>query len=382
MNGAGRDARARRDAAPASPRMNIDVRSTALFVLAASAIVALLWWAQAVFVPIVLAVLISHALEPAVAFLEHRRCPRPLGVFLVLSCAVVAIGYGVYALAEPASTFIDQMPVEARTLRTELERHAIARSSPFQRVQQAANEIERAATSAARPAPAPAGVQRVRIEEPPFHLGDLAWRGSRGLIEFLSAAVIVFFLTYYLLLAGDSYRRKLASIAGPSFHRKRLALQVLIDIDEQIRRFLLARLSISLIVAVATGAALAALGLKQAIMWGVVSGILNTVPYVGPLVAIAAITMAGFAQFGTLAQTAAVAGAAALVAFLEGNILTPRLTSHAGGVNTVAIFAGILFWGWLWGVWGMLLAVPIMTAMRAACARIDELQAIAEFLGE
>ncbi len=225
-------------------------------------------------------------------------------------------------------------------------------------------------------------MQRVRIEEPPFHLGDLAWRGSRGLVEFLAEVAVIFFLTYYLLLSGDTYRRKIAGMAGPTLGRRRLLLRVLGDIDTQIQRFLVARAFISLIVAVATGGALAALGMKQAVMWGVVAGVLNVIPYVGPIAAIIGITIAAFAQFGTLTDTGLAAGVAAIVAFLEGNVITPRLTGRAGSMNAAAIFVGILFWGWLWGVWGMLLAVPMMTAIRAVCARIEDLQPLAALLSE
>ena len=363
--------------------MAIDVRSMALSILATSAAVGMLWWAQAVFIPILLAVLISHALEPVVGFLERHWCPRPLGVFLVLVGVLAGIGYGVYALGEPTSTFIEQMPSQARRLRMALESRARddAGTGAIDRVQQAASELERAAGAASKPTPAPAGVQRVRIEEPPFRLGDLAWRGSRGLVEFGAEVVVVFFLTYYLLLAGDFYRRRLASMA-PTLGRKRRVLRILTDIDAQMRRFLVTRLLISVIVAVATGGAVAALGLNQAVMWGLISGILNVVPYVGPIAAIVGVTIAAFAQFGMLAQTGLVFGAAALIAFLEGNILTPRLTGRAGGMNAVTIFAGILFWGWLWGVWGMLLAVPLMTALKAVCSKVEELRPVAALLSE
>lgn len=374
--------RARHESSPAPAGFASDVRSTSLTILAASAAVGLLWWASAVFVPILLSLLISHALEPAVALLERRRIPRSVGVFVVIMSAVAALGYGVYALGEPASTFIDQVPAQAQRLRVELERRARDGSGPLDRVQQAANDLERAATSASKPSPAPSGVQRVRIEEPPFRIGDLAWRGSRGLIEFLAETAVVFFLTYYLMLAGNFYRRKIAGMAGPTLSRKRLVLRIMDDIDRQIKRYLLMRALISLIVAVATGAALAALGMKQAVMWGVVAGVLNVIPYVGPIVAIVGITIAAFAQFDSLATTGLVAGVAALIAFLEGNVLTPKLTGHAGSMNAAAIFTGILFWGWLWGAWGMLLAVPLMTAIKAVCTHIDTLNPIAALLSE
>jgi len=380
-------ARARRDRpaaveGPSSLRMAIDVRSTSLTVLATAAAVGLLWWAQAVFVPVLLSILISYALEPFVVFLERCRIPRMLGVFVVLISVVAGVGYGMYALGVPAATFLDQMPGQAQKLRLELEKRTGEGSSAIDRVQQAASELERVAGAAAKPAPTPAGVQRVRIEEPPFRLGDLAWRGSRGLVEFLAEIAVVFFLTSYLMLAGDFFRRKFVGMAGPSLSRRRLIVRILNDVNIQIRRFLYARALISVIVAVATWAVLASLGMNQSVMWGVIAGVLNIIPYVGPLAAIAGITIAGFAQFGTLAQTGLVCGASSAVAFLEGNVITPKLTGRAGSMNAAAIFTSILFWGWLWGVWGMLLAVPVMTALKAACGRVEELRPLAALLSE
>ena len=357
------------------------MRATSLTVLAVAAVVGLLWWASGVLVPVLLSVLLAYALEPPVGFLERHRVPRAVGVLIVLIGTLGAVVYGASKLGEPASAFIDQMPGEAQKLRVELERRARdGATSPIDRVRQAANELERAAGAATKPAPAPTGVQRVRVEEPPFRLGDLAWRGSRGLVEFLAEIAVVFFLTYYLMAAGDFYRRKIAGMAGPTLGQKRVAIRILRDIEKGIKHYVVARALISLIVAVATGAALAAVGMKQFVMWGIIAGVFNVIPYAGPLTAIAGITIAAFAQFGTLTETAIAGGAAALVAFVEGNVITPKLTGHAGKMNSVAIFTGILFWGWLWGVWGMLLAVPLMMAIKAVCDNVEELRPVAELL--
>jgi len=348
-------------------------------ILAAAAAVVMLWWARAVFVPLFLALLLSHALEPIVAWLERWRIPRTVASFSAVAGMLASLAGGAYALRDPASTFIDQLPASARKLRTALEDRM--RAGAINRVQQVANDLERAAGAADR-ATAPSGVTRVRIEEPRFRLGDLALRGSRELASFLAQAAVVVFLIYYFLVAGDMYRRKLAAIAGPSFGRKRVVLSILGDIDQQIRRFLIARLLISVIVAVATYAALTLVHVNQPGMWGLVSGGLNVVPYLGPIVAVGGVAIAAFAQFGTLNGTLLAGGSAAFIALMEGYVITPRLTGRAGGVNAVAIFVGILFWGWLWGVMGMLLAVPMLTALKAACARIEGFEPVAEMLSD
>jgi predicted PurR-regulated permease PerM len=349
--------------------------------MAASAAVAMMWWARAVFIPVLLAILLWHALEPLVAWFERYRCPRSIGAFLTVGGLIAGLAAGTYALRDPASIFVAQLPASARQLRLALESRSRDGSGAINKVQQVATELERAAGAANRSSTA-SGVTRVRIEEPLFTLGDLVLRGSRGLAEFLTQATMVVFLLYYLLLAGNMYRRKLASIAGPSLGRKRQALHVLIDVNHQIQRYLLTRLLISVIVAVATWLALAALHVNQAGMWGLASGILNVVPYVGPVAAVIGISLAAFAQFGTLSSTLLAGGVASFIAAVEGYLITPRLTGRAGGMNAPAIFVGVLFWGWLWGVWGMLLAVPLLTAIKAACARIDGLHPVAELLSD
>ena len=275
---------------------------TAAAILAATVTVAALWWARAVFVPLLLAILISHALEPLVAWFERLHCPRPIAVFLAVAGLLAGLTAGAYALRDPAAQFVTQLPASARKLRVALEARLRNRDGAINRVQQVANDLERAAGAA--DGSTPPGIPRVRLEEPRFRIGDLLWRSTRELAALLTQAVIVVFLVYYLLLARNTFRRKLAHIAGPSFGRKRRTLRVLADIDRQIRRFLLARLLISAVVATATYAALSLLHVNQPGMWGLVSGGLNVVvPYIGPTVAVAGIMMAAFAQFGTLGAT-------------------------------------------------------------------------------
>jgi predicted PurR-regulated permease PerM len=353
---------------------------TAAAILGASVTVAMLWWASAVFVPLLLAILISHALEPFVAWLERLHCPRPIGVFLAVAGLLAGIAAGAYALRDPATQFVTQLPASARKLRVALETRLRDRNGAITRVQQVANDLERAAGAA--DGTIPLGVPRVRIEEPRFRVGDLMWRSTRELAALITQAVIVVCLVYYLLLARNTFRRKLARIAGPSFGRKRRTLRVLADIDQQIRRFLLARLVISAIVATATYAALSLLHVNQPGMWGLVSGALNVVPYIGPTAAVAGIMMATFAQFGTLGATLLAGGSAALIAAAEGYVITPRVAGRAGGMNALAIFVGILFFGWLWGVMGMLLAVPLLTVIKAACVRLEDLRPVAEMLSD
>ena len=134
--------------------------------------------------------------------------------------------------------------------------------------------------------------------------------------------------------------------------------------------------------AVATGLSLWALGLEQAALWGLLAGVFNSIPYYGPLLVTGGLALVGFLQFGTIGMTAGIAGVALLITTLEGLLLTPTLLSRAASMNQVAVFAGLLFWSWAWGVWGLLLAVPMMMVIKAVCDHVEPLQPVGHLLGD
>jgi predicted PurR-regulated permease PerM len=168
----------------------------------------------------------------------------------------------------------------------------------------------------------------------------------------------------------------------PTLSEKRLTLQILIEIERQIELFLLARAAISAVVGVAIWIAFRSVGLDNAGVWAVLAAVLFAIPVFGPLLIIVASTIAAFVQFGTAGSMALVAGLGVTIGMLEGNVLTPWLMSRMGEMNAVAVFISLLFWGWLWGIWGLLLAVPITAAIKAVCERVPNLAAFAELLKE
>ena len=254
----------------------------------------------------------------------------------------------------------------------------------IEQVQLAATRLEQAAeerAAAVAPVAATKGVTRVQIERPRFNIKDYLWTGTIGLLALIGQTTVVLFLTYFLMLSGDTFRRKLVKLAGPSLSSKKITLQALHEITGQIQRYLQVQLLTSAIVGVLTGLALLALGLENAAAWGVVSGVLNLVPYVGSLIMAAASALVGFLQFGSINMALAVGGVSVLIHTLVGNLLTPWLTSRASRLSPVAVFLGLLAWGWLWGVWGLLLGVPILMIVKSICDRIEDLKPIGEFLG-
>jgi predicted PurR-regulated permease PerM len=254
-------------------------------------------------------------------------------------------------------------------------------ATAIQQVQKAASELEKAATAAAPPQP-PSGVQRVQIETAPINVSDYVMWGSIGIVGAVGQLILVLFLVYFLLATGDLYRRKLVKIAGPSLTDKKVTVQILEEIDRQIETFLLVQVFTSTVVAVATWLAFRALGVEQAAMWGVLAGVFNSIPYFGPVLVTGGTSVVAFLQFGTLRMALIVSGVALLITSLEGFLLTPWLTSRAARMNAVAIFVGLLFWGWVWNVWGMLLAVPMLMVMKAVCDHVEDFKSVGELLGD
>jgi predicted PurR-regulated permease PerM len=361
----------------------VGIRSASLTVLAVVAAIFTLQQGQQFFIPLVLSVLASYALDPLVSWVAARGIPRAMAAALVLAVTVGGTAVGLYSLRDEAATIVQQLPDAARKLRDTLRRDRTQnQDGTVQQVQKAATELQRAATEATPPSPAPRGVMRVQIEEPPLRVGDYLWWGSTSLLAFAGQAVAVLFLVYFMLMSGDLFKRKLVRVSGPTLSKKKITVQIVDEITQQIERFLFVQAFTSLLVGIASWIAFRLLGLEQAGVWGIAAGLFNSIPYFGPVVVTGGIAVVAFMQFGTIAMAALVAGVALVITSLEGFLLTPWLTSRAASMNAVAIFIGLLFWSWLWGVWGTLLAVPILMVTKAVCDRFEDLQPVGELLGE
>jgi predicted PurR-regulated permease PerM len=371
----------RADAPPPVVAVPTDIRSAALTILVVLAVIFVLQYAQAVVIPVVLGVLLSYALEPIVAFIMRGRVPRPLAAAMVLLTLMGAGGVLLYQLSAQAQAIVQQLPDGARRLRQTVER--TGRTAAIDQVQKAADELERAANSAGgRPAGGNRGVTRVQVEQPPIDVGQYVMYGSLGVVAGLGQAILILFLTYFLLASGDLYRRKLVKIVGPSLTQKKVTVQILQEIDRQIENFLLVQMFTSFVVGVASWLAFRTVGLNQAAFWGLMCGLFNSIPYLGPIITSGGIAVVSFLQFGTLEMTLVVSALALAITSLEGFLLTPWLTSRAARMNAVAIFVGLLFWGWVWNVWGMLLAVPMLMVIKAVCDHVEDFKGVGELLGD
>ncbi|MFL6628237.1 MAG: AI-2E family transporter [Vitreoscilla sp.] len=366
---------------PVQLHVPVDVRSTSAIVIASLLGLYALRWAAPVVIPVLMGLLFSYALSPLVDRMVRLRIPRALGAAVVMAALVGGVAWGAWSLTDQANDLMESLPGAAQKLRDTLHppyrRQRDPAPSTIEQVQKAAATIAQA-TDNTRLAP---GVARVQIVKPQFNIQDYLLTGTVRAAEAAAQALVVAFITYFLLCAGDTFRRKLARIAGPNFAKRKITVQALDEITEQIRRYLLVQLLTSVVVGVATGLAFWALGFNNAAVWGVLAGVLNLVPYVGTVVICGASALVALLQFGTLQMALAVGSVSIVLHVISGYVITPWLTSRTSRLNAVVVFIGVLAWGWLWGVWGLLLGTPILMALKAICDRAEDLRAIGELLG-
>ncbi|MET3380180.1 AI-2E family transporter [Variovorax paradoxus] len=372
--------------APARDRlllhMPVDVRSASLVVLAVLASVFALQWGQAVFIPLMLSLLLTYALSPLVDLLHRWKLPRWVGAALILVGLFGGLGWTGYSLSGSASQLLDSLPVAAQKLGQAMRRDKGASATPLESVQQAAAQLEKAAEENSARVAARKGVARVVIERPGFNVRDYLLSGTVGLLSAMGQLTLVAFLTYFALCSGDTFRRKLIKITGSSLQKKKVTVHVLDDITRNIERYLLVQILVSGVVGVATGLAFWALGVENAAVWGIIAAVTNLIPYIGSVIVLAAAGLVAFLQFNSLQMGIVVGGVSLAIHTIIGNLLMPWLTSRTSRMNPVAVFVGVIFWGWLWGIWGLLLGIPITMVIKSICDRVEDLQPIGELLGE
>ena len=359
----------------------VNVRSMTLVVLTVLAVLAVLRWASAFFIPLMLGLMFSYALSPIVDTLQRWRIPRAISAAVLILGMLGGGAASVYSFSDDANQLLESLPAAAKKLRDSVRVRTGRPDTTLDTVQKAAAQLEQAAEEASPANPNIRGVQRVVIEKPRFDIRNHLWSSTVGLASLIGQVTVVTFLTYFLLLSGDTFRRKLVKITGPTLTNKRITVQALDEITTQIQRYLLVQLLVSVVVGLTTGLAFWAMGLEHAVVWGIAAGILNLVPYIGSILITGAAALFAFLQFGEVNMALAVAGVSALINIVEGNLLVPLLTSRTSRMNPVAVFIGVLGWGWLWGVWGLLLGIPILMVVKAICDRVDDLKPVGELLG-
>lgn len=363
-----------------SVRLPVDARGVALGVMATVAVIFALEWAQSLVIALLLGILFAYTLNPLVTALEKIRVPRTIGATVVMASVVGLLLFGAWSLRGQVQTIIAQLPAAASKLSAGLDTVREQQLENMRNVQRAARAVEKA-TNPALPGPKPRGMH-VIVDPPTFQLDNLILAGSKGIFIFLGQTAMVIFLVFFLLIAGDTFKRKLVRLTGPSLSKRKITVHILDDINGSIQRYMFMLLLTNSLLAALTWIAFRWIGLENAGVWGLTAGLLHVIPYFGPVLTAGATGMAAFMQYETFSAALMVAGVSLAIATIVGIFVTTWMAGRIAKMNTAAVFISLLFWGWLWGVWGMLLSIPIIVIVKVVSQHVEQLHPIAELLGE
>lgn len=360
----------------------VKVRDAALVVLATIATVFFIDWAEAILLPLVVAVLVSYALDPLVSAFGRLRIPRAIGAGIVILSLIALAAAASIPLQREAMAMLDKIPLAAKQIeRIRAQTPVGGEEDLLEKAEKAVKEIESTAKKNDEEDSDP-GVTPVRIVDDSFNLRNYLMRGSSAALLLFSQLFSVVFLVFFMLSIGKLYRRKVIRLSGPSFQRMRNAARLMNDFHHQVRQFLFVMLVGALFVGIATWLAFLAIGVEEAGLWGVAAGIASGIPYLGPFLVFIGVCLAAFLQFGTVDMVLVVGMVSLVITSIQGYLMTPWMTSHVSSLNTVSIFIGLLFWGWIWGPIGLIVATPILMIVKSLCDHVVDLRPVGELLGK
>jgi len=360
--------------------LHVHARGLALGVIATVAFIYALQWSRNFLVPLLLGILITYMLSPIVCWLERMRLPRVVGATLITAAILGGSLVVIDKVQGEFESIVEELPTVSHKLSRLLADRGHQGPSTLQRIQAVATELQQATTgaqerrAARKAAPAP--------ESGTLPVMDWLWAGSMGVMGFLSQAVMVIFLVFFLLLSGDTFKRKLVKLTGPSLSKKKITVHILEDINSSIQKYMLMLLVTNGLLALLMWIALRWIGLENAGAWAIVAGLLHLMPYFGPLLITLATGAVAFMQFESFQMSALVMGTSLAIATLVGTVVATWMTGRFARMNAAAVFVSLLFWGWLWGVSGLLLGVPLIVIVKVVAERVEGMEVVAELLGE
>src|SRR5436189_90537 len=340
-----------------------DVRSIALTGLFILAVFYTIYFMRSILLPIVLALLLSYLLRPIVRGLARLKIPLPVGAAFILIGLLALVGSGISALATPTVEWLQKAPVGL----AELQYKFLPLKKSMAQVTQASGEIEKLATTNAE-------TKTVEVKRHP--ISEMFFMRTP---EFIASAVLLTILLYFLLVYDQVFIAKLVKLL-PTLSDKKTAVAIAQDIESQVSRYLFTITAINACLGLAVVTAVGLLGLRNPVMWGVMVALLNFVPYLGALTGIICMTIGATLSFNSLGY--ALIFPAVYLAFgtLEASFITPWIMGSSLTLNPVIILLSLTFWGWMWGIVGIILAVPILAAFKIFCAHIKPMEPLAEFL--
>ncbi|HEX5794216.1 MAG TPA: AI-2E family transporter [Geminicoccaceae bacterium] len=352
------------------PEVRARLRSGILAGLFTLAMFYTFYFAKAVLIPIALAMLLNLLLAPVVRGLKrYLRLPTGVGAALVLLLGVAVVAGSIYGLSGPATRWVNELPIAMINLRLKLEELR----EPVAEVQEAAQRVEKLAQGA----PNPDEQQPVKVAVAGPGLTQTILGGA---VSFVTGAVVMIALLFFLLASGDTLLRQAVSIA-PRLSDKRRVVEIARDTEDDISYYLLTVSLINAGLGVAVGVAMFLLGMPNALLWGVMAGIFNFVPFLGAVVGISTVALVALLTFDQLWSIVLPPLTYLFLTSFEAQFVTPALLARRLTLNPVAVFLALIVWTWLWGVAGALLAVPLLATFKICCDHIEPLQPIGTMLG-
>ncbi|WP_153558080.1 AI-2E family transporter [Roseimaritima sediminicola] len=336
------------------------VMLTGLFTLA---LLGFLYLAKQLILPIVVAVLVNFLLSPIVRWTHRRGIPRPVSGLILIVLLVSGLGFGLYTLSIPATSFAQDARQRIGSLKEKL-REA---SQPIEQVQETAREVEQVTADTEAP---PAVTIR----------GPGLLESAIGYVQSTSAGLLAaFILLLFLVCSDELFLHKLVRVL-PTLHDKRLAVEIFRQIECDVSYYLGTITLINMGLGATASLLLWMVGVPSPILWGVLVGTLNFIPYLGPGMAMIVLALVGLLSFDELWMAAVPPLVVLGLNIVEANIVTPLTIGNRLNLNPVVIFLSLAFWGFLWGIAGMIIAVPILVTVKTLCDHVEPLEPISEFL--
>ncbi|WP_051540983.1 AI-2E family transporter [Ahrensia sp. 13_GOM-1096m] len=351
-----------------TPISNVRVYGSAAFAIKTLAVISVcivLYYGQSFFLPVVLAVIIALTLSPIINFGNKLKIPAALTAAMLIAMSGVILATAVLTLAEPLSKLVAEAPSIGEELETKLR----AIREPMDTLNEAGAQVEKMAS----------GDDKGRTSEVIIKQPGLIARAADDVVAILASTILTFVLSFFLLTSRDMFFRKIVRVL-PTLSDQKKALYVIHDIERDVSRYLLTVALINTLLGAVIGALFWLVGMPNPILWGVIAGLLNFLPYIGSLVGILVTAAVATITFDTFGQMLIVPGIYLSATVMEGQFITPMIMGRRFSLNTVVILLSIAFWGFLWGAIGVLIAVPMLIIMKAICDRVDGLSSIGEFL--
>lgn len=353
----------------------VPTQITATQVIAVILALAACRFAAGILVPLLVAILSAVALAPLVKALS-RMMPRWLASAIVVLGIAAAIVLTAWSLSDEAAEFSRQLPKIVRDIRSAIQ-SATPRQALIRQLQQAVTELEETTTTA-KPSAAATPVTIVQTTDVQRQVMSYAQTAA----GFAATAILLLFLVYFLLAAGDMFKKKFVTLSSERLSQRKVTVQMIDQMGAQIGQFVFYQFWSGLVVGVITWLAFAWIGVRYAGLWGVAAGVLNCIPYFGPTIVMFASAVAATLQFREVSAVAMVAGVSVAITSIEGFLLAPIALGRAASANSVAVFVSVMFWGWMWGPVGLILGVPILMMVKTVADHVESLSGFSELLGE